>query len=111
MKTKNDMELAIQELFDGLTTNYRKTMTDLESNAEGEAKVYRDSLTYKVGKKYIRLMHRGAALGFIVNAHDDKKFAYGTLLKPAGWSAPARNFSRGNVFAISVIRLRWTGIA
>ena len=48
--------------------------------------------------------------GFIVKA-GDKKFREGDMLKAAGWAAPARNFSRGNVLDGSgVDNVRWTGI-
>lgn len=46
--------------------------------------------------------------GFIVKA-GDKKFREGDMLKPAGWAAPARNFSRGNVLERTFERVRWTG--
>jgi hypothetical protein len=71
----------------------------------------------KNGSKYIRLTtgNRGAAAGFIVNTDNDKKFKKGDLLKAASWSAPARNFARGNVIEDTVDSLRsgsvrWTGI-
>ena len=48
--------------------------------------------------------------GFIVKA-GDKKFQEGDMLKAAGWAAPARNFSRGNVLdGRGVNEVRWTGI-
>ena len=48
--------------------------------------------------------------GFIVKA-GDKKFREGDMLKAAGWSAPARNFARGNVLdGRGVNEVRWTGI-
>ena len=62
----------------------------------------------KNGSKYIRLTtgNRGAAAGFIVNTDNDKKFKKGDLLKAASWSAPARNFARGNVIEDTVDSLR-----
>ena len=70
------------------------------------------------GSKYIRLTtgDRGAAAGFVVNTDNDKKFKKGDLLKAASWSAPARNFARGNVIEDTVDSLRtgpvrWTGIS
>ena len=69
------------------------------------------------GSKYIRLTtgNRGSAAGFIVNTDNDKKFKKGDLLKAASFSAPARNFARGNVIEDTVDSLRsssvrWTGI-
>ena len=48
--------------------------------------------------------------GFIVKA-GDKKFREGDMLKAAGWSAPARNFARGNVLdGTGLNNARWTGI-
>lgn len=51
------------------------------------------------GKKYIKIVRKGSVWGFIVNTDTDKKFKKGDILKPAGWNGPARNFSRGNIFA------------
>ena len=48
--------------------------------------------------------------GFIAKA-GDKKFREGDMLKAAGWSAPARNFARGNVLdGTGLNNARWTGI-
>ena len=62
------------------------------------------------GKKYIRIVCRGSAWGFIVNTHDDKEYPYGTLLKCAGWKAPARNGARGNVVQGDFSWCKWTGL-
>jgi hypothetical protein len=72
---------------------------------------YRKTLTFKIGRKYIKLLHLGTTVnGFIVAVKNDKKFAYGDLLMAANWTTPARNFPRGNVFANDLSRVRWTGI-
>jgi len=73
-------------------------------------KRYCDGLHYTVGSKYIKVISEsGSVSGFIVNTENDKKFALGDILKPAGWAAPARNFRRGNILDRNFDRLRWTG--
>ena len=70
---------------------------------------YCDSLEYKMGKKYIKVTDGSSVKAFVVACDDDKKFAFGDILKPAGWKAPARNFPRGNVISRSFGAVRWTG--
>jgi hypothetical protein len=60
-----------------------------------------------VGKKYIKIANNGGVKAFIVNTENDKMFPYGSILKPASWSTPARNFARGNVFGNYDVK--WTG--
>ena len=60
-----------------------------------------------VGKKYIKIANNGGVKAFIVNTENDKMFPYGSILKPASWSTPARNFARGNVF--EDYNVMWTG--
>jgi hypothetical protein len=71
---------------------------------------FNDSLSYTVGKKYIKVVTKGSVWGFVVNTDNDKKFPKGTILKAAGWAAPARNFSRGNVLE-GGYTVMWTGTA
>jgi hypothetical protein len=65
---------------------------------------------YPVGKKYNKITKQngGSVWGFVVACDDDKKFAKGAILKAAGWQAPARNFSRGNILE-GGYTVRWTG--
>ena len=73
-------------------------------------KRYCDGLHYTVGQKYIKVISEsGSVSGFIVNTENDKKFALGDILKPAGWRGPAKNFARGNILERNFSRLRWTG--
>jgi hypothetical protein len=50
--------------------------------------------------------------GFICRKDNPKKgFKIGDLLMSAGWSAPATNFTRGNIFEDNALnRVRWTGV-
>jgi hypothetical protein len=72
-------------------------------------KEYCGSLEYSMGKKYIKVVGDNSVKAFVVACDDDKKFAFGDILKPAGWKAPARNFPRGNVLSRSFGAVRWTG--
>ena len=53
-----------------------------------------------------KILYQNGAWGF-VQKQDDKRFKKGDLLKPAGYNAPARNYSRGNIFTGGVVN--WTG--
>ena len=70
---------------------------------------YAESLEYKVGKKYIKLVSKNNGVkAFIVNVENDKKFKLGDILMPAGYAAPARNASRGNILD-GEYPIKWTG--
>ena len=70
---------------------------------------YAESLEYKVGNKYIKLISKNHGVkAFIVNVEDDKKFKFGDILKPAGYNAPARNSARGNILK-GEYAINWTG--
>jgi len=72
---------------------------------------FKNGISHKCGSKYIKvtknLGDQTSVHSFIVNTHDDKKFNYGDILKAASWKAPARNFSRGNIF--EEYKVKWTG--
>ena len=71
---------------------------------------FMESLEFRGGSKYIKVIRENSVWGFIVNTENDKKFKYGDILKPAGWAAPARNAARGNVFS-DLSWVQWTGPA
>ena len=70
------------------------------------------------GRKYIKVIHDHSVWAFIVKddpfpmlvtkKDDSGYFRCGDILKPAGWSAPARNKARGNVLD-GGYRVQWTG--
>ncbi len=60
------------------------------------------------GRKYIKIVSNRSVWGFIVATDTDKKFPKGTILMAAGYNAPARNHSRGNVLD-GGYTIQWTG--
>lgn len=101
MKTEmNNLLEAIKAyyLFATGTSDVQKRMT----------KAFNESLSYKSGKKYIKVLHDRSVWGFIVNVDDDVRFKKGDILKAAGWSAPARNAARGNIID-GGYSVHWTG--
>jgi len=71
---------------------------------------FMESLEFRGGSKYIKVIRENSVWGFIVNTENDAKFKYGDILKPAGWAAPARNKARGNIFE-DLSWVQWTGPA
>jgi|TARA_R110002074_G_scaffold106954_3_gene231196 hypothetical protein len=77
--------------------------------------------TFEEGRNYLKLVRsddqgRSSVVGFIVKkapkAIDNKTnqpFNVGDMLMAAGWSKPATNFARGNLFT-GYSNVRWTGI-
>ena len=70
---------------------------------------YDRKITYYAGSKYVKVVTGNSVWGFVVRVHNDKKFRYGDILKPAGWKTPARNFARGNVIDKDFRGVSWTG--
>ena len=82
----------------------------LSPYAQQQIDGFMESLEFRGGSKYIKVIRENSVWGFIVNTENDKKFKYGDILKPAGWAAPARNAARGNVFS-DLSWVQWTGPA
>ncbi len=68
-------------------------------------------LRTKEGQKYIKVITGNSVHSFIVNTEEDAKFKMGDILMAAGWKAPARNFSRGNILEGKYGKTSWTGAA
>ena len=90
--------------YDGDTESRRKIKDDMISE-------YNREISYSAGSKYVKIDTGNSVWGFVVRVHNDKKFRFGDILKPAGWKTPARNFARGNVVDGNFGGVSWTGAA
>jgi hypothetical protein len=78
----------------------------LDETQERMIQQFNESLTYKIGLKYAKVVKDGSVWGFVVIG-DDKKFAFGDILMAASYNTPARNSARGNIF--EEYEVNWTG--
>ena len=90
--------------YDGDTESRRKIKDDMISE-------YNREISYSDGSKYVKIVTGNSVWGFVVRGHNDKKFRFGDILKPAGWKTPARNFARRNVVDGNFGGVSWTGAA
>ena len=88
--------------FDGASHSRSKIKEDMIAD-------YNREISYSAGSKYVKVITGSSVWGFVVRVHNDKKFRFGDILKPAGWAAPARNFARGNVVDRDFRSIHWTG--
>ena len=88
--------------FDGASHSRLKIKEDMIAD-------YNREISYSAGSKYVKIVTGSSVWGFVVRVHNDKKFRFGDILKPAGWATPARNFSRGNVVDRDFRGVSWTG--
>lgn len=99
----------ITEDFKGFAERSSKAVSkDWYTDPAPRIKEFADKLEMKFGNKYIKILSGGSAHSFIVNTDKDSKFKKGDILMAASWSAPARNFPRGNIFDDNY-NVRWTG--
>ncbi|SVB70485.1 uncharacterized protein METZ01_LOCUS223339 [marine metagenome] len=109
------MEKALETYLDKIAADYKQWMIRTSTTVNKEywsdptprIKEFADALELKFGKKYIKILSGGSAHSFIVSTEKDAKFKKGDILMAASWSAPARNFPRGNIF--DDYKIRWTG--
>ena len=97
------MQEQIQQLLQVIINDYNQM-----GFPQQQMEKFSASLTAKYGRKYIKICFEHSVWGFIVNTDDDAKFRRGDILKPASYSAPARNQARGNILTGGYM-VRWTG--
>jgi len=115
----NEMKMFIEATEKAAGTGIRAALrnylehiyADYCESSDGETfrNRFAEGLEFKMGKKYVKVIHSGSAHSFIVNVHDDPKFKFGDILKPANWASPAKNFARGNIFEGNFGGIRWMG--
>ena len=69
---------------------------------------FKNGIRYALGRKFLKVINisnQDTVWGFINLKHD--KFNEGDILKSKGWSGPALNKARGNIFKDYTIA--WTG--
>ena len=69
---------------------------------------FKNGIRYAPGRKFLKVIcvsNQDTVWGFINLKHD--KFKEGDILKSAGWSGPALNKARGNIF--KDYSIAWTG--
>jgi hypothetical protein len=128
-----DMTTALEVLIEAIRTDYRDWQFMSNRNRGGAAAVlsradefddtfdilpptiarfvdeFSEKLVIRMGNKYAKICteNGGSVWGFVVVTENDPKFPVGTILKAAGYNAPARNASRGNV--LTGYKVNWTG--
>ena len=92
MSTMSDLDVAISE--------YCRT---LEKRLYAQFPGSDTQFVYEIGKKYVKIISESTRFGLSRSSHsyivigDQGKFKHGDILKSASWTAPAKNFARGNV--------------
>lgn len=105
------MQGELAPYFDRIITDYKAFMPNWQEDKIRKTMVeeFIAGLTCEVGSKYIKVITRNSVHSFIVR-NDTGKFKAGDILKAASWKSPATNFVRGNLFAKTFDRVRWTGV-
>jgi hypothetical protein len=100
--SNTEIKTSLRRYLDHIYTDYTEWMNRGKfgkiETIERMIADFTESLSFKMGSKYVKVVQKGSVHSFIVNTHDDPKFAFGDILKAASWKTPARNFARGNIF-------------
>jgi hypothetical protein len=106
------MEKFINEYLEFIRQDYAKWSAQSPTEVRIRmTKEFQESVGFEVGSKYIKV-YAGAnqrSVHSFICREDTGKFKKGDILKAAGWSAPAKNFARGNVLTKQYGATTWTG--
>ena len=100
----SDLATALIGYKDAILADYSKFLKDIDNDE------FKFGVEFAEGSKYVKIVAISAGGSRSVHSFVEK--STGNILKAASWAAPARNFSRGNVYITSSYekRVRWTGI-
>ena len=101
----SDLATALIGYKDAILADYSKFLKDIDNDE------FKFGVEFAEGSKYVKIVAISAGGSRSVHSFVEK--STGNILKSASWAAPARNFSRGNVYITSSYekRVRWTGIS
>lgn len=102
----SDLAVALIGYKDAIVADYAKFIKDMEYTS-----LDKFGVEFEEGSKYVKIIKISAGGSRSVHSFVEK--STGDILKAASWKAPARNFTRGNVFDVATYakRVQWTGIA
>ena len=100
----SDLAVALIGYKDAILADYSKFSENLEYVRD------KFGVEFAEGSKYVKIV--AVSAGGSRSVHSFVEKSTGDILKAASWAAPARNFTRGNVYITSSYekRVRWTGI-
>ena len=114
MYQEHDMDLALTEYMDRIQASYDKFQAESRAYVSKfpnlEFTQQRLTIRFDRGSKFYKCVVDKSAHSFICRvAHD--KWKVGDVLKSASWSAPAKNFVRGNVLSQTYnSNFSWAGL-
>ena len=99
-----DLAVALIGYKDAILADYAKFLKDIDNDE------FKFGVEFAVGSKYVKII--AVSAGGSRSVHSFVEKSNGDIWKAASWAAPARNFTRGNVFnaASYAKNVRWTGI-
>lgn len=102
---KPDLAVALIGYKDAILADYSKFLKELDYSENQFA------VEFAEGSKYVKIVSVSAGGSRSVHSFVEK--STGNIWKAASWAAPARNFTRGNVFDANSYakNVRWTGIS